>query len=117
MGRASDYALNSQKQRAAVGSHRQSQPCVAHRLDFSERAGINQSVAADLNRDIVAAMFSLLAYLSRQAPDRRVIKKKYLDRRLQQVYQVIISADVRKFVRDDGFKLAGREPHERACGN
>ena len=80
--RASDDALDSRKQRSPVRSHRQLRPDAAQRLDFRKRPGISQGVTADFDRHIIAAMLAFLPNFSRDPPDRRMIKQKYLDRSL-----------------------------------
>ena len=40
-----------------------------------------------------------------QPPDRRVVEEQRLDQRLQQVDQIVVAADVRELVREDGLEL------------
>ncbi len=76
--------------------------------------GVMQAVLADVDHQIVAAVFALGADLARYPPDGRVIEQERFDGRLNQVDQVIVPANVGQLVRQNRFELLWREAGQRA---
>ena len=83
------------------------------RRQLGQRGDVDQPIAAHVHGEIVAAVFALGADLRRHPPHRRVIEQQRLDHRLQQVDEIVVTADVRELVREDRLQLLGRQARER----
>ena len=110
-GRAEQPA-DALQQRSAGGRHRDvmiRRGPRAQRLEIGQRAGVGDRIAAQADREIVAAVLALDADAARQPPHRGVIEEQRLDQRLQQVDEIVVAADVRELVREDRFELLRRQ--------
>ena len=81
-----------------------------HRRQLGERRDIDQAIAADRDRQIVAAVLALGAHFGRHPPHGRVIEEQRLDDRLQQVDEIVVPPHVRELVRENRFELLRRQP-------
>ena len=88
---------------------------LAQRLDGGQCAGVEHGVATGHDREIVAAVLALGADDPRHPPDRRMIEEQRLDGGLHEVHEVVVAADVRELVRDDGLDLLRREAAEHSA--
>ena len=86
----------------------------AQLLEVGQRARVGVRIAAQADREIVAAVLALGANPPRQPPHRRVVEQQRLDQRLQQVDEIVVAADVRELVGEDRLELLRREPGQRA---
>jgi hypothetical protein len=83
---------------------------VAPRLDARQCPGIQEGVAADGYREVVATVLTLHPDGVRDPPHARVVEQHGLDDRLKEVDEIVVPADVRELVRQHGFDLLGGEP-------
>ena len=112
-GQAEKTAHPRQK-RSTGDRHGKGRPCAAELLEIGERARVRDAIAAELDREIVAAVLALNPDSVREPPDRRVIEEQRFDDRLQQVDEVVVPPHVGQFVRDHRLELRGRQPGKRA---
>ena len=82
-----------------------------------ERAGVGESIAADVDGEVVAAVFAVAANLLRDPPHSGMVEEQSLHDGLQNADEVVVAADVRQFVSEDRFDLRRREAAEAAHRN
>ena len=83
-------------------------------LEVGQGSRVRHRIAAQVHRQIVAAVFALDPDSARHPPHRGVVEQHRLDQRLQQVHQRVVATDVREFVRQDRFELLRRQSAEHA---
>ena len=98
---AAENAPHAIEQRPVGGREREA-TMAGQRGELSERRGIHQSIAAHFHRQIVTAMFPLGANLRRHPPRGGVVEQQRFNHRLQQVDEIVVTADVGKLVRENG---------------
>ena len=89
----------------------------AQLFEIGQRPGVGDRIAAEADREIVAAVLALDADPPREPPDRGVIEQECLDQRLQEVDQVVVTADVRELVRENRLELLRRSPASALAGS
>ena len=99
------------EERAAGRREHEAARIRAQFLEVGERSRVSVGIAAEADREVIAAVLALDADPAREPPDRRVIEEQRLDERLQQVDEVVVTTDVRELVREDRFELL--RPHTR----
>ena len=77
----------------------------AKRFEIGERRRVDDPIAAERHRDVVAAVFPLRADAPRDPPARRVVEEQHLGGGLQQVDGEVVAPDVRELVGDDRIEL------------
>ena len=82
-------------------------------IQFLEGQSQAPRFAEGSGREIVGDLFALVADAPRQPPDHRVIEQQRFDRALHQIDEIIVSADMRQFVRDQRFEQFGRQPRHQ----
>src|SRR5205807_9988660 len=107
---AAKETTDSRQESSALRSQGQSRLRSSVFFQGQQGAAILDTIAQHGDGDVVAAVFPLVANLVRQPPDRRVVEENRLDQRLQQVDEVVVSANVGKLVRYNGFQLRRRKP-------
>ncbi len=85
-------------------------------LEIREGLRVRIGIAAETDRQVVAAVFALDPDGTRQPPYGRVIEQQRFDERLDQVDEVVVAPHVREFVGEDRFDLGRRQSGERAHG-
>jgi len=113
-GHGRHEAADPPNEGAARGRERQGRQRVAQPLHPEQRGGVEVGVPADGDRHVVAAVLTLLAHPSRRPPDRRVVEQQRLDRRLQQIHEVVVPPDMRQLVGEQRVELQGRQPDQGA---
>jgi hypothetical protein len=116
VGRRTEQSANSRHQRSAGSGHRETRANRSPALELDQRFGIADGVAAHRQRNDVAAVLALGADPRREPPDGGVVEEDGLGKRLQQIHQEVVAADVRELVGEDGFDLRRRQPRERRDG-
>jgi hypothetical protein len=116
MRRGTQHPAYSVNERPSACGERQPAAAAKH-LEIREGPCVDDGIAAEADGEIVAAVLALVSNAPRQPPHRRVIKEQRFDEGLQQVHEVVVAADVRELVRDDGFDLGGCQRDKRAGGN
>ena len=76
---------------------------------LGQRRDVDETVAADFHREIVAAVFTLGAHLRRHPPCGRVVEKERFDDRLQKIDHVVVASDMCELVREDCLQLVRRQ--------
>ena len=76
-----------------------------------ESAGVAEMIAAGGDGDIVAAVLTFSTHALVQPPNRRMEKEKGLRDDLEKVHERVEAANVREFMRNDGFDLIFGESH------
>ena len=109
-----DEPADARQQRSASRRHGQVERHAADLFQLRESPRVYEGVATSGNRQIVAAVLPLLAYFLSHPPDRGMIEQQCFDGRLQHVQQVIVAADVRQFVSQDGLHHLRGQARERA---
>jgi len=109
--RRAEQTADTLQQRAAGRGHRGSiEPAERRdrrpeRFEVRERVRVRDGIAAEADGKIVAAVLALDPDPARDPPHRRVVEEQRLDDGLEQVHQVIVPADVRKFMRENRLEL------------
>jgi len=85
-------------------------------LHGGEGARVAEVIAAGGDSNVVAAVFTFDAHALVQPPNRRMEKEKRFHDDLEKINEGIEAANVREFVRDDGFDLIFGEAGERSNG-
>ncbi len=101
-------------ERSAACGHDRPEMGRACRFQLGQGAGISDRVAGDGHGQVVATQFALGADVAGYPPHRGMVEQQSLDDALQRVDQIIVPADVRQFVEEKRFHLAGRQPGECA---
>lgn len=65
-------------------------------LERDKRKSIFVRLAGEGNDDVVTAFFLLVAHYTREPPDRRMVKKKSLGKTLEQIHQIVVTANMRR---------------------
>jgi hypothetical protein len=84
-------------------------------LKLGQSARIGKSITAAAHREIVTAQLALIANPIGDQPHHRVVEKKCFHDHLQDVHKVVITADMRQFMGEQGFQLPGCQPHSNGC--
>ncbi len=117
MRRRGDQATDAMDQRAAGGRKSEVPGVGAQFFEVGKRLRVSIRIAAQADREIVAAVLALDPDAVRQPPDGRMVEEQSLDERLQQIDHVVVAADVRELVREDCFELIRRHPGQGAARN
>ena len=107
--RLAENSADSREQTAAVGGQGELAGSRAEFFHGGEGASVGEAVAAGGDGQVVATAFSFLADAAGDPPDGRMIEEQRLDRRLDQVYQIVVPADVSQFVGQQRFELLDRQ--------
>src|SRR5262245_4396941 len=108
-----NQAVNAAGERSSICGDSQLRYTGSKFLQLSQRSRIDERIFASCDCHIIAAVFTLNADLPRDPPDCRVIEEQYLNQPLQKVDQIIISAYVRQFVRENSLQLLRGKTCER----
>jgi hypothetical protein len=111
--RHAEDAAHAIEQRSAGRGHRQQRDIGSPRFERGERFRVGDGVAAHAHRHFIAAVLALGANPLREPPHRGVIEEQRLGDGLQQVDKVVVTADVRQFVRENRFHLRRRQRGHR----
>ena len=111
MRRRADQAADAVDERAAGRRQDEAARIRAQFLEVGEGFRVSVGIAAEPDREIVAAVLALNADPARQPPYGGVIEEQRLDERLEQVDEVVVTTDVRELMRQDRFELL--RPHAR----
>ena len=84
------------------------------RFQLGQSAGVREDVAGRGYGQIVAAMLAFGADLAGEPPHRGMVEQQALGDALQQVDQVIVTADVRQLVRQQRLHVIWRKAGEEA---
>src|SRR3569833_1867816 len=88
--------------------------CGTLRFETRESEYVHKRIAVEGDRDIVAAVCTLQADMPRNPPDAGVVEERCLGDALQDVDQVIMTADVGQFMREQSFDVFARHAGTRA---
>src|SRR5215469_3170477 len=94
----------------AVERHGKVQLARALLFKMKQRAGIDDRVGVDVESEIVAAEFALVAYAGTYPPHGRMVEKEGFNEGLKQVAEKVGAANVRQLVRKNDFNLVWAEP-------
>ena len=87
-----------------------------HAVEFGQRERKAATIAQGLGGQVVSDQLAFVADAARQPPHHRVIEQQGLDHGLQQVDQVIVAADMRQFMGEQGLQQTGRHPCDERGG-
>src|SRR6266404_9400785 len=76
-------------------------------FERSERRDIGAGIGTLRHDQVVTTVLALGADNARDPPHGGVVEEQSFDKALQQVYRVVVAPDVREFMDQDGFHLAG----------
>ncbi len=85
-------------------------------FDGEEGFGVEEGIADEGGREVVAAVFALLADVGGDPPDGGVVEEEGFDEGLQEIDEIIVAANVGEFVGEDGLELRGGKTGEEGCG-
>ena len=87
--------------------------CAAAQL-FQRGQGlrIDQTISAKFDGDFVAANFPFRPHAARNPPHGRMVEEQCLQHVLQEIYQIIVTADVRQLVGQNGLQVRGRQARQ-----
>jgi hypothetical protein len=85
--------------------HRQRHTVGPRLLQHSESLRVVERIAANGDRDVVAAMLALNSDPFRYPPDRGVIKQHRFGERLEHVDEIVVAPDVGELVRENRLHL------------
>jgi hypothetical protein len=83
---------------------------------FRQRARILKGVPADCDRNIIAAMLAFEAHLLAHPPHRGMVEQHRLDHGLEEVYKVVLPADMSQFVGQERSNLGLVQARECSDG-
>jgi hypothetical protein len=85
--------------------------------DPEERAGVCGRVAGDRHGDVVAAQLAFGVDVSRDPPDGWVVEEQRFNHGLGEVHEIVVAADMRQLVEEEGLEVRGGEAGEGARGH
>ena len=100
-----EQTANAMEQRSAAGGEYELHRRAAMLLEIRKRARIRHRVAAQTHGEIVAAVLPLTADTVREPPHNGVVEEQGLEQGLQKIDEIVVPADVRELVRENGFHL------------
>src|SRR5436190_23747536 len=109
----SKQALNPDDQRSAACGDRELRCDCTHLFERRESPGISQHVSTSGYGEVIAAVLALVSYLARHPPYRGVIEEQGLDCCLNQIYEIVATADMRKLVCKQSLQLLRAQPRDR----
>ena len=95
---AAEYSLDTHLEDAAVRAEHKLRERSAVLFQERQRSRIGQHIAANRDRELIAAALALAADLLGHPPDGGVIEQNRFDDRLDHADEVIVAADVGEFV-------------------
>jgi hypothetical protein len=109
-----DETADAANQRSVVSGEGSFEVRGPSRFQLCQGAGVGEDVARRGYGQIVAAMLSFGADLAGEPPHRGMVEEQALGDALQQVDQVIVTADVRQLMRQQRLHVIRREAGKQA---
>ena len=96
------------QERSVGGCQSENRLCCPPALQFGKRGCIAVSIAANFDRQIIAAMLAFFANTGGDPPDRRMVEENCLRHSLKKIHQIIVTPNVREFMSENRLHLPGR---------